>query len=72
MCELAQLKRAVAELSACGRNLDQIARAANEGEGLSPGLLTELQGVQAVIAQLRDSTAELIKANLISWEADHA
>jgi hypothetical protein len=25
-----------------------------------------------VIAQLRDSTAELVKANLISWEADHA
>lgn len=72
MRELAQLKRAVAELSACGRNLNQIARAANEGKGLSPSLLTELQGVQAVIAQLRDGTTELVKANLISWEADHA
>ena len=72
MRELAQLKRAVAELSACGRNLNQIARVATESKGLSPGLLTQLQGVQAVIAQLRDSTAELIKANLISWEADHA
>lgn len=72
MRELAQLKRAVAELSACGRNLNQIARAANEGKGLSPALLTELLGVQAVIAQVRDSTAELVKANLISWEADHA
>lgn len=72
LSELAQLKRAVAELSAIGRNLNQIARAANQHGGISADLAEELRSVRTGLECLRASIADLVKANLISWESDHA
>jgi predicted DNA binding CopG/RHH family protein len=65
--ELLALKRSVAELSAIGRNLNQIARAINSGER------TALLGRQEVMAMLkigdglREHVKALLKANTASW-----
>jgi hypothetical protein len=70
--ELAALKRAVAELGAVGRNLNQIARAVNSG-GTSGGLRRdEFKPILRMCEALRDHTKALIKANAASWEAGHA
>ena len=70
--ELAALKRAVAELGAIGRNLNQIARAANQGER-PEGLNREnVKAFLTVCTALRDHTKDIIKTNLSSWEAGYA
>lgn len=70
--ELLALKRTVAELGAIGRNLNQIARAANQG-GLPTGPGREhLRGMLKVCEGLRDNVKALIRANLVSWESGHA
>jgi len=70
MGELMALKRSVAELGAIGRNLNQIARALNQGERAAlpgPGHL----GTMLRIAEgLRDHFKGLLKANERSW-TDH-
>lgn len=70
--ELRGLTRAVAELSAIGRNLNQVALAINRTEQVNmPGrqeVLTMLQ----VCAGLRDFTKALVKANNDSWKVGHA
>ena len=69
--EFAALKRCVAELAMVGRNLNQIARVANQRgriEGLSmPDLRTMLRLLEA----LRDHFKGLINANIKSWETGH-
>jgi len=72
MGELAQVKRAVAELSAIGRTLNQIARAADQHEVISPTLAERLQAVSSEVERLRISIADLVKANLVSWESADA
>lgn len=70
--ELSALKRSVAELGAIGRNLNQIARAANQG-GRVPGPGREdLRAMLKVCEGLRDHVKALIKANEASWENGHA
>jgi hypothetical protein len=69
--ELLALKRTVSELSAIGRNLNQISRAANRGDRVA-GL--DRQGVGAtlkVCGALRDHVRGLLAANLRSWEQGH-
>jgi hypothetical protein len=65
--ELMALKRGVAELGAFGRNLNQIARAVNQGERAPlPGrgdVVTMLRIAEA----LRDHFKGLLKANERSW-----
>jgi hypothetical protein len=65
--ELMALKRSVVELGAFGRNLNQIARAVNQGErGTLPGradIVTMLRIVEA----LRNHFKGLFKANELSW-----
>jgi hypothetical protein len=69
--ELVALNRSVAELSAIGRNLNQIARAANRGvQGGIPGK-DDLHAILRVCQALRDHTKALIRANLTSWEIGH-
>ncbi len=69
--ELNALKVAVGELSAIGRNLNQIARAANSRE--SSGVLRDtLRQVQGQVAEVRESVAALVRENLMSWEAGDA
>lgn len=70
--ELVSLKRAVSELGAVGRNLNQIARAANEGARGGGVGLEELRAILKVCEALRDRTKSLIKANTASWASGHA
>ena len=69
--ELVALKRAVSELGAIGRNLNQIARAANQGTRVGG---VDHQGFYAILKvceALRDHTKGLIKANGASWASGH-
>jgi len=66
--ELMALKRSVAELGAIGRNLNQLARAANsKGEFVGPPR-EELRALIRVCEALRDNVKGLIKTNVRSWE----
>ncbi len=70
--ELLALKRSVAELGSFGRNLNQIARAANvDGAVAGPGA----DGVQAMLRiceGLRVHVKALLLANQRSWSQGHA
>jgi hypothetical protein len=68
--ELAELKRSVAALGAIGRNLNQIARAANQARSTVPGVADLLQTLRACEA-LRVHVKGLINANRDSWEMSH-
>lgn len=70
--ELNQLKSAVGELSAVGRNLNQLARAANAGQAGDAALANLLDDVQSNVAELREQVAALVRVNLESWEAGDA
>ena len=71
--ELAALKRSVAELGAIGRNLNQIARAANQGGGKPAGPGREdLRSMLKVAEALRDHVKALLRANQKSWEQGYA
>lgn len=66
--ELLALKRSIGELAAIGRNINQIARAVNEG-GKAPGSVREeFRAMLKVCEALRDNTKALLKANVTSWE----
>lgn len=65
--ELQAIKHSIAELSAIGRNLNQIARVAQQsGRAAGPGH-QELVALLKVCEGLRDHVKALIKANLASW-----
>ena len=70
--ELSALKRSVAELGAIGRNLNQIARAANQGGKLSGPGREDLRAMLKVAEGLRDHVKALLRVNQISWEHGHA
>jgi hypothetical protein len=70
--ELLELKRSVAELGAIGRNVNQIARAANQGRRVVAPGRDELRLMIRVCEGLRDHVKALIKANNRSWESAHA
>jgi len=66
--ELLALKRTLAELGSIGRNLNQIARAANQGQlVVSPGR-DDLMAMLRVCGTLRDSLKRVLLANLKSSE----
>jgi len=65
--ELSALKRSVAELGAIGRNMNQIAKAANQGGKPSGPDREDLWAMLRVAEALRDHVKALLKANLISW-----
>jgi hypothetical protein len=70
--ELLELKRSVAELGAIGRNINQLARTANQGgRVVGPGR-DDLRSIIRVCEGLRDHVKALIRANTRSWEAGHA
>ena len=67
--ELLALKRSVAELGTIGRNLNQIARAANQGgKPAGPGR-EDLKAMLRVAEGLRDHVKALLRANQISLGA---
>jgi hypothetical protein len=70
--ELSALKRSVAELGAIRRNLNQIARAANQGgRPTAPGR-EDLRAMLRVAEGLRDHVKALLRANQTSWEQGYA
>jgi hypothetical protein len=70
--ELQALKRSVSELGSLGRNLNQIARAVNQGvRGAGPGR-EDLRAMLRICEALRDHVRGLVAANLRSWERGHA
>jgi hypothetical protein len=70
--ELLALKRAVGELGAVGRNLNQIARAVNQGARAGGASHDEFRAILKICEALRDHTKGLIKANAASWSSGHA
>lgn len=70
--ELQELKRSVAELGAIGRNINQIARAANQGGRIVAPGRDDLRSIIRVCEGLRNHVKALIKANTRSWESGHA
>lgn len=70
--ELLALKRSVAELGAIGRNLNQIARVANQGGRTAPVGLDQLRAMLKVSEGLRDHVKALLRANERSWSSGYA
>jgi hypothetical protein len=70
--ELAALRRSTAELGPIGRNLNQIARAMNQGGAVVGPTREELRGLLRACEALRDHVAALIQANLTTWSTGHA
>lgn len=70
--ELLALKRSIAELTAVGRHLNQIARALNQdGRAPVPGR-QEVQVMLKVAEGLRDHFKALLVANVKAWETGRA
>ncbi|MFC4311696.1 plasmid mobilization relaxosome protein MobC [Steroidobacter flavus] len=70
--ELAALKGTVVELGAIGRNLNQIAHAANVGRHPAMPERTDLEALLRVCEALRIHVKDLLNANLRSWAVGHA
>jgi mobilization protein NikA len=70
--ELLALRRTVSELGSIGRNLNQIARAANQGERVSGPSREDLRAILRVCEGLRDHVKTLLSANIKSWEQGYA
>ena len=70
--ELRGLTRSVAELSAIGRNLNQIALAINRSEEVHLPGRQEVFAMLKICEALRDFTKDLIKTNNDSWKVGHA
>jgi hypothetical protein len=70
--ELVTLKRAVGELGAISRNLNQLARAANEGRPIAGIGREEFRAILKICEALRDHTKTLIKTNTASWASGYA
>ena len=70
--ELLALKRSVAELGVIGRNLNQIARAANQGTKPDGPGREDLRAMLRVAEALRDHVKALLRANQLSWQQGHA
>jgi hypothetical protein len=70
--ELLALKRSIAELASIGRNINQIAKAANEGTRLPGSVREEFRAMLKICEALRENTKALLKANVISWSTGYA
>jgi Bacterial mobilisation protein (MobC) len=70
--ELMVLRRSVTELGAMGRNLNQIARLANQGGRVVGPTREDLMAILRACIGLRDHVAALMQANLATWETGHA
>jgi hypothetical protein len=70
--ELQALKHSIAELASIGRNINQIAKAGNEGGRLPSTAREEFRAMLKICEALRDNTKALLKANVKSWEVGHA
>lgn len=69
--ELKALKHAIGELSAIGRNLNQIARGVNAGWGANGPNRADLHALLRACTGLRDAMKDVVNRNLSSWEAGY-
>ncbi len=69
--ELVALKRSVAEIGAIGRNLNQIARAVNQGERPNGPSKADLQALLRALNGLLVYIKALINSNLESWRSGY-
>ena len=69
--EFLALKRSIGELAAIGRNINQIARAANEGGKLPGSVREEFRAMLKICEALRDNTKALLQANITSWRSGY-
>jgi hypothetical protein len=65
--EYLALMRSIAELGAIGRNINQIAHAANRGQPIPDSVAAEFRAMLKICEALRANTKALLKANLESW-----
>ena len=70
--ELLALKRSIALLASIGRNINQIAKAANQGGRTADPAGSEFRAMLKICVALRDNAKALLKANETSWETGHA
>ena len=70
--ELLALERSVSELGRIGKNINQIARAANQGELVTAPGRDDLRAILRVCEALRDHVKGLLQANLKSWRQGYA
>lgn len=69
--ELLAVKRSIAMLASIGRNINQIAKAANQGGRIPDSAGAEFRAVLKICVALRDHTKGLLKANETSWGRMH-
>jgi hypothetical protein len=69
--EYLALKRSIAVLESIGRNINQIAKAANQGGRIPDSAGAEFRAMLKICVALRDNTKLLLKANETSWETGH-
>ncbi len=69
--ERALLNQAIGQLGAIGRNLNQIARLANQGERVVGPSREDLRALLRACEGLRNHVRQLVDANLRSWESGH-
>jgi Bacterial mobilisation protein (MobC) len=69
--ELLALKRSIALLASIGRNLNQIAKVANQGGRIADPEGAEFRAMLKICVALRDNTKALLKANETSWETGY-
>jgi hypothetical protein len=66
--ELLALKRSIAELATIGRNINQIAKAVNDGGRAPASVREEFRAMLKICQALRDNTKALLKSNETSWQ----
>lgn len=69
--EYLALKRSIAELASIGRNINQIAKAANGGGRVPESAGAEFRAMLKICVALRDNTKSLLKANETQWGTGH-
>jgi hypothetical protein len=69
--EYLALKRCIAVLESIGRNINQIAKAANQGGRMPESAGGEFRAMLKICVALRDNTKSLLKANEASWRTGH-
>lgn len=69
--EYLALKRSIGELAAIGRNINQIAKAANGGGRVPATVREEFRAMLKICEALRVNTKTLLKANQTSWSTGH-
>jgi hypothetical protein len=70
--EYLALKRCIAVLESIGRNINQIAKTANQSGRMPDSGGVEFRSMLKICVALRDNTKSLLKANETSWETGHA